>query len=297
MLKDLRCALRMLRKQPGFTLVAVLTLALGLGASSTIFTYFDAVYLRGLPVSRPDELIYVATGQKGGAYQAVSFLDYLDYRQQNDVFSDLAVYGTRGGLVGIEGEAQGVPVQLVSGNYFPLLGMQALLGRTLLPEDDSPSAAEPAVFISHNLWQQRFAGRADAVGKVIRVNFADFTVVGVAPPHFRGINRFLDIALWVPVNQRPLMVRGSRKELDARESRWIDEMVGRLRPGVSLEQAQGQLATIAGRLAGAYPKTNAGWSVAVSSEAARRRRAPFSRWQGPPWGSSCPWGSPSCCPC
>ncbi len=273
MVEDLRFALRLLRKYPGFTLVAVLTLALGLGASSTIFTYFDAAYLRGPAVSRPYELIYATAIQRGGTYSAVSNLDYLDYRQQSDAFRDLAVYGTRGGLLELEGETQSVTLQMVSGNYFPLLGVKALLGRTLLPEDDRPAGAEPAVFVSYNLWQQRLGGRADAVGQVIRLNFANFTVAGVAPPDFRGLNRFLDVAVWVPLNQRPLMLKGDRQELEARQSRWLDEMVGRLKPGASQAQAERQLATIARRLAAAYPKTNEGWNTSVSSEAERRRRA------------------------
>jgi predicted permease len=273
MLEDLRFAVRLLRKYPGFTLVAVVTLALGLGASSTVFTYFDAAYLRGLAVSRPNELIYVTTGQQGGTYTGVSNLDYLDYRQQGDAFQGLAVYGTRGGWLELEDEAQSVTLQMVSGNYFPLLGVKALLGRTLLPEDDRPSGAEPAVFVSYGLWRQRLGGRADAVGRVIRLNFANFTVVGVAPPSFRGLNRFMDVALWVPLNQRPLMLRGGRQELDARQFRWLEAMVGRLKAGASLTQAERQLGTIAQRLAEAYPKTNEGWNAAVSSEADRRRRA------------------------
>lgn len=273
MLEDLCYAVGMLRKHPGFTLVAVLTLALGLGANSTIFTYVDAAYLRALPVSRPGELVHVTTAQKGGLYTATSYQDYLDYQRQSDVFSGLAVYGTRGALLEVDGEAQGVTVQLVSGNYFSLLGVRTLMGRILLPEDDSPSAAEPAVLISHNLWQQRFGGRADIAGQVVRLNEAGFTIAGVAPPRFRGLDRFVDVAVWIPVNLRPLMVRGDRAEVDLRQSRWLDEMVGRPRPGVTLQKAEVQLATIADRLVAAYPKTNQGWGVSVAAESERRRRA------------------------
>lgn len=270
MYRDFLYALRVLWRKPWFATVAVLTLALGFGANATIFTFVDVAYLRPLAVSNPDALVHFEARTQDDLYQATSFLDYLEYRKQSDAFQDLAAVGRRGAILDVNGEAESISVRIVSGNYFYLLGAYTEIGRPISEDDDSLLATEGTVVISHNLWDKRFGRQEDILGQPIRLNGMNFTVVGVAPSNFRGLNRFVDVAAWIPLNQRPLMLGGSRTELESRGFQWL-HMVGRLRPGVNLEEAQVQVSTVTDRLSAAFPDTNRDRRMTLTSEAERWR--------------------------
>src|SRR5678816_3884859 len=176
-LKDLRYAIRSLLKQPAFTLVAVLTLALGIGINTTVFSLANSVFLRQLPVAAPQNLVWIFSNRDN----PTSYPEYLEYQQQTELFDGvLASEWVRLNL-GSNGESERVEGTFVSGNYFDVLGVKAELGRTFLPDEDKTSGASPVAVISHNLWQRRFNSDATVVGKSMVLNGVQFTIVGVAP--------------------------------------------------------------------------------------------------------------------
>ena len=253
MFRETLYAVRVLWRKPGFTLVAILTLALGFGANATIFTFVDVAYLRPLAIQDPDGIVHFEARTRDDVYQETSNPDYLEYRNQSDVFQDLAAVGRRGAILDINGEGEAIMAWHVSGNYFSMLGVDTQLGRPLTEQDDTLQATQGTVVISHSLWHRHFGGQSDVLGQSIRLNGRSFTVVGVAPPEFRGVDRFLDVSIWIPLNQRPL-IGGDLSELETRRRQWLI-LVGRLRPEVSLEAAQAQVSTITERLSVAYPDT------------------------------------------
>src|SRR5262245_23087937 len=177
LLQDLRYGVRMLLKKPGFTMLAVLSLALGIGANTSIFSLLDAVMLRSLPVWQPEQLVRLQTQRKGGRVNSnFSYPAFREYREQNQVCSGLiAYYTTPLSLSGGSDVAERVYGTLASGDYFSVLGVGAALGRTFGPADDQTPGAHPVVVISHGLWQRRFAGSRDAIGKTITLNNYEFT--------------------------------------------------------------------------------------------------------------------------
>ncbi len=269
--RDFLYALRVIRRKPGFSLVAILTLALGFGANATIFTFVDVAYLRPLAIAEPDGIVHFEASTKDELYQETSNPDYLEYRDQCDGFQDLAAVGKRGAILDVDGEAEAIMVWHVSGNYFSMLDVDTQIGRPLNEEDDSLQVTEGTVVISHNLWHRYFGGQSDVVGQPIRLNGRSLTVVGVAPPQFRGLDRFLDVSIWIPLNQRPL-IGGDRYELDTRRREWLS-LVGRLRPDVELEEAQAQVTTVTERLATAYPDTYSDRQMTLVPETERWRES------------------------
>jgi predicted permease len=265
--RDFLYALRVIWLKPSFSLVAILTLALGFGANATIFMFVDVAYLRPLAIVDPDGIVHFEARTKDDLYQEISNPDYLEYRGQSDVFQDLAAVGERGAILDVNGEAESIMAWHVSGNYFSMLGVDTQIGRPLSEEDDSLLATEGTVVISHNLWHRHFGGRSDILGQPIRLNGRSLTVVGVAPIEFRGLDRFLDVSVWIPLNQRPL-IGGDRNELEVRRRQWLT-LVGRLRPDVSLEEAQAQVTTITERLSAAYPDTYSDRKVTLVPETER----------------------------
>ena len=271
MRRDFLYALRVIWRKPSFSLVAILTLALGFGANATIFTFVDVAYLRPLAIADPDGIVHFDVRMKDQLYEATSNPDYLEYREQADAFQDLAAVGKRGAILDVNGEAESVMAWHVSGNYFSMLGVKPQIGRPLNEEDDSLQVTEGTVVISHNLWHRHFGGQPDVLGQPIRLNGRSLTVVGVAPPNFRGLDRFLDVSIWIPLNQRPL-IGGDRYELDTRRRQWLT-LVGRLSPGVSLDEAQAQVSTITERLAVSYPDTYSERKVTLVPETERWRES------------------------
>jgi putative ABC transport system permease protein len=254
LLQDLRYGARMLVKNPGFTLVAVIALALGIGATSAIFTVVNALLLRPLPYPEAEQLAMVATTMRREQVEVrrSSYPDFVDWRNQNTVFEQMAaLYSTSFSLLGA-GEPERVSGELISASYFSLLGVRAAHGRTFLPEEDHAPDAQRVAVVGHDLWQRRFGGKT-LVGKTIQLSDGNYTVVGIMPESFRGISDQAE--LWLP-----MMMASSAREADAgvlqkRRERWLSA-VARLKPGVSLQQAQTEMDTIARRLEQAYPDSN-----------------------------------------
>ncbi|HEX8073328.1 MAG TPA: ABC transporter permease [Pyrinomonadaceae bacterium] len=251
--QDVRYGLRMLWKSPGFTLVAVVALALGVGANTTIFSFVNALVLRPLAgVRASEQLVAVYTSDySSGLYGASSYPDYVDFRQQADAFQGLAAYEET--LMSVSGgaEAERLRGAYVTGNYFDVLGVNARLGRALTTADDVTPGAHPVIVISAGLWRRRFGAEASALGRQLALDGRQFTVVGVAPEEFRGLRLGAPPEFWVP------MMMNAPGALEGRGNRGLD-ITGRLKEGFTPAQAQAQLAGIAARLAAAYPDTNLG---------------------------------------
>jgi predicted permease len=260
--QDLRYGVRVIVKSPGFTLAAVLSLALGIGANTTIFTVVKALFLNPLPVEDADTLVALFTTDEknkgqGNDLLPISKPNYQDLRDQTDVFSSVAGFSFAGvSLSSGTGDPEDLPAVLVSSNYFDLLGVKPALGRTFLPEEDGAPGAHPVVVISHRLWKNRFGSDPGLIGKTIRLNNLELTMIGVAPENFRGIFTLFGADLWVPQAMHrpfvgPFILQGweDRRAL-------IFFSFGRLKPGVSLEQARAALHAAGTRLAQEYPKEN-----------------------------------------
>jgi putative ABC transport system permease protein len=262
-LQDIRYGLRVLRANPGFTLTAALSLALGIGANTSMFTLVNAALFRTLPVDKPEELAYVFSGTRDVPWSTTSYPDYVDYRDHNEVFADLAAYGEIAVSISTDESPELVRGVIASGNYFGVLGVGAIRGRTFSPSDDRVPGGHAVVVISHALWMRRFGGDASAVGRNLLINGRPYVVIGVTPPLFRGSNLLEDIDLYVPMAMQALVRPprgGFSGEMDPdllarRASGWL-AMIGRLRPGVTVDQAQAGMAAVARRLEQAYPDTN-----------------------------------------
>ena len=256
LLQDLRYGLRMLARNPGFTAVAVLSLALGIAANSTVFSMVDGMFLRPWPVKDPSRLVVVSTHPaKETGFTYSSYPDYLDIRSQASAFSDVLAYGQRGGYVSGEGQGEGVSVDVVSENYFALLGVSAALGRTFSTQPEQAVAEGHATVISYGLWQRYFGADPALPGKTIRLDGRAFTVLGVAPREFHGLEKWSLTDLWVTPRGWVTMVPGTQNEFEDRGNRWF-KPVARLQPHARLEQARAQLQTLAHRLADGFPATN-----------------------------------------
>jgi len=263
LLQDLRYGARMLMKNPGFTLIAVVTLALGIGANTAIFSLVNVVFLRQLPVTEPRQLIFGFSGTRNSPWQAISYPNYLEYRDHNRVFTGLAAYGEINVSLSSDERPDLVRGVIVTGNYFDVLGVRAVLGRTISPAEDRTPNAHPVAVISHRLWQRRFGGTAGVIGQQLLVNGHSFTVIGVAPAGFEGAELLETSDLYVPMMMQAVVrpPRGGFSGemnpdlLGRRGGGWL-RMLGRLKPGVSFEQAQASLAIIDRQLAQTWPDTN-----------------------------------------
>jgi len=249
LLQDLRYAIRTLRKSPGFTLVAVLTLALGIGVNTTIFSLVNGVMLRPLPFQDPSRLVRVweSSPSRNWAFFSMSQPNFLDYREQNCSFDRLAA--TMGFPVALtEGDApERISGLAVSPNFFATLGIRPLLGRDMLPEEGSPGGGGRVALVSRGLWQRRFGSRPDIIGSTISLDEQSYTVVGVMPTDLTWGKTHVFVPLVLDRNQP----RGDHRLT----------VIGRLKPGVTLAQAQTDLERIAKRLEETYPGTNNGWTV------------------------------------
>jgi predicted permease len=242
--QDIRYALRTLGKAPGFTAVAVLTLALGIGANTAIFTLIDQIVLRLLPARNAHELVLLTSrgrhyGNNSGG-NAISYPMYRDFREQNQVFSEmLCRYLTETSLTsGTRPER--VEAELVSGSYFQVLGVGAAVGRTFTPDDDRVPNGHPLVMLSHDYWKARFGGDPNIVGKALRLNDRSMTVIGVAQAGWNGVELGHAPKVFVPVMMAGTFLIGRSDMLIDRRSRWVNAF-GRLKPGVTREQAKASL--------------------------------------------------------
>src|SRR3954447_20341293 len=195
---DVRYALRWMRRSPGFTLIATMSLAVGIGFNTALFTVVDALLMRPLPVERPDRLVDVFTsGDDGDVYATSSYPDFLDMKRRNDVFTGMLAFSPLIGAVTIGDRSRLAIGELVTGSYFETLGVSALAGRALNDADDRPAAARATV-ISYALWAREFGASPSAVGRTIRVHGQPYTIVGVMPRVFTGMLPLPAPALWAP---------------------------------------------------------------------------------------------------
>ncbi len=253
--QDVRYALRMLAKNPGFTLIAVLTLALGIGANTAIFSVVNAVLLRPLPFENPSRLVWAWGKLPLYDRAAVCPPDFQDYRVQNDVFEHWGAVGYGSLLFNLAGNGKPEQVKgaLVTSGFFETLGAKPLLGRLLLPSDEQEMDPRVAI-LSHHLWQRKFGSDPGVIGKTLQLDGASRTVVGVLPA---DLPLFSDADLWIPAPfENPGMA--------SRRSHFL-RPIGLLKPGVSLKQAQAEMDTIAARLSKDHPDTNQGWGLRLVS--------------------------------
>ena len=256
LLRNLIYAARSLRRNPSFTVVAVLSLALGIGANTAIFSLIYAVLLRPLPVREPQRLLSVYTRYEGGhQYITSSYPDYKDFRDQTAVFSGLAAYKLEAPMsLGGDGSPEPVVGQLVTGNYFSVLGVEAARGRTFLPEEDYPFDSGAVCVLSDGLWKQRFRSDPEIVGRRVILNGYPFTVVGVLPQAFAGIMPGMAVDIWITMSMVDRMVPYPVR-MEGRGSEWL-EIVGRLKPGVTFAQVTSRLQALSNQLAEEYPNSN-----------------------------------------
>ena len=256
LLKDLRYAVRMLTKTPGVTLVAVVTLALGIGANTAIFSGVNAFIFRQLPVPEPDGLIRpVEVAEGGNISDELSYPDFVEYRNQSTSFTGLAGEDMLQVALDAEDQIDVIWGQAVSGNYFDVLHVKPSMGRAFTPEEDGAPGAHRVVVLGHSLWQRRLAADPNIVGKTLRLNNRQYQVIGVAPPSFTGSKFGLSMDFWIPIAMVEEL-EGSPNLLTSRDSHWMN-VIGRLKPGVSLSQASAEINAIATRLNQTYPDDRA----------------------------------------
>ena len=271
MIQDLRYGVRMLVKHPGFTFVAVATLALGIGANTAIFSLVNTILLRPLPVADPAQLVCVYSGNSQGAGLGLfSYPNYKDFRENNASLSGLAAHrfapmslsGMTDNAGNGERRNERIWGYLVSGNYFDVLGVKAALGRTFSPEEDQTPGAYPVVVLSHRCFERRFAADPSIVGQTITLNGHQFHVIGIAPEGFNGTELIFTPEIWVPSMMLSWVDPGAGG-LEQRESvQWFT--VGRLKPGLSVVQAQTALNALATELAREHPQTNEGMTIQLT---------------------------------
>jgi len=266
LLQDIRYGARMLLKNPGFLIVAVITLALGIGANTAIFSMVDAFLLRPLPVANPAQITVLAYQQQHGRFQTqFSLADYRDIQNQtNEVFSDVLAYQFGLDGLSVDGKADRVMTNYVTGNYFSALGLKPALGRLILPSEGAVPGADPVMVLAYSYWQTRFGGDPGIVGRKVSVDGHPITIVGVAPKGFVGVYPILSVQGYLPMGMATIAGNSS----DFMTNRQIRDVpiLARLRPGVSLQQAQAVLAVVSQRLAQEYPDANKDVSVAVFPE-------------------------------
>lgn len=267
---DLRFGLRTMRGSPLFTAVVVLTLALGIGANTTIFTVINTLLLNPLPVQKPSELVAVATIDTQKAHGAgpllpLSYMNLQDLRQKNSALTDLAGYTSILALTMSKGSgSERVFAELVTANYFETLGLQPVAGRFFLPEEDRDPGTHPVAVVGYGAWQNKLGGVSDVVGRTLRLNNMVYTVVGVAPQGFKGINAIFGPDFWIPAvmaeEVQPVQLH------NALEERSMLEFHGaaRIKPGVKMVQAEANLKTVASALEKEFPEPNQGRGIALT---------------------------------
>lgn len=254
LLNDIRYAIKMLWKNKGVTLVAVVSLALGIGANTAIFSIVNSVILRPRPVTHPEQLVELYVGRRDQPYQTASYPSYLEFRERNQVFTGLAAYNIWQFRLADAHNVEQIWGEVVSGNYFDVLGVSAFKGRTFLAEEDQVPGRNPVVVISHGLWQRRFNSDPDLIGKSITINNQPLTVIGVAPSKYSGMMRGLSSEVWVPTMMVPrLDPTKGEPMMTSRGNSWV-VMVGRLKPEITLAQARARFDLLTREMQNAYPE-------------------------------------------
>ncbi len=262
LLKDIRYGFRMLLRSPGFTAVAVISLALGIGANTAIFSIISSFLFAPLPVEEPKQLVSIfTTDTKNPGPLPVSHYNYLDFRDKTDVFTGVLAFNFAAvNLSKGAGENRQVFAEVVSGNYFDVLGVKPAQGRAFIPDEDKTPSTHPVVVLSYGSWQRDFGGDQSLVGSTISINRRDFTVIGIAPRDFEGTGLGGGPDMWIPMMMHNEVQADLAMFYDARRGLAFN-LIGRLKPGVTIQQAQAALSTLASQLEQEYPKDNEGRNV------------------------------------
>jgi putative ABC transport system permease protein len=250
--QDLRYGLRVLRKNPGFTAAAVLSLALGIGANLTIFSFVDTFFLKPIPAREPERLVNAEGSPNIPLHGYYAYPSYVQYRDHSKAFEALAAhYSTAPLNLVIDGDSRMANGAVVSANYFSMLGIQPRLGRFFLPEEDAVPDRNPVVVISYRMWQDRFNGDPAALGKELSLNGAACRIIGVAPPDFPGVLAGFPNEFWLPT----MMLRLGYRYCDALTNSgcWALQLLGRLAPGRTLAEAEAELNMLSQQFAAAFP--------------------------------------------
>jgi putative ABC transport system permease protein len=266
LIQDIRYGVRMLTRNPGFMIVAIITLALGIGANTAIFSMVDGILLRPLPVQDPAQITVLAyQQQKGNIQTQFSVADFRDIRSQSsEVFSDVAGYQLGLDGLSVDGKADRIVTDYVSGNFFPALGIKPELGRFILPSEGETLGADPVMVLAYSYWKTRFGGDPAILGRKVSVDGHPITIVGVAPRGFVGLSPLISVQGFLPLGM--LGIEGTPNDfMTNRQLRGL-LVIGRLRPGTSLQQAQASLSVIGQRLSQQYPEAEKDLSLQVYPE-------------------------------
>ncbi|HEX4945374.1 MAG TPA: ABC transporter permease [Blastocatellia bacterium] len=271
--QDLRYGVRILSKQPGFTLIAVITLALGIGANTALFSLVDKLMLQLLPVREPDSLVQLTSKSINPELQfrQSSWADFLDIRARNTVFTDLTASKAAKVNLGEGDQMERVRAELIADNYFALLGVNPLLGRSFTPGENRSPGAHPLAVLSYSLWQSRFGGAANVLGQAVRLNDLSYTIIGIAPASFRGLELDAPTDVWVPAMMLAQIEqkKPGNEWLTEREY-WLWEIYGRLKPGVTRATAEPIVDTLARQIRD-EGKQNSHLLLAAASPFSNRR--------------------------
>ena len=271
LLQDLRYAARNLRKSPAFAVFVILTLALGIGANTTVFTVINTVLLNPLPIKGASQLVAVDTLATGTALRSgqllpVSYLNLEDLRDKNQVFTNLAGYTPLMPLtLTTAAGSERIFAELVTANYFETLGLRPVMGRFFVPEEDRTPGAHAVIVIGYGAWQQRLGGAADVIGCTMRINGLVFTIAGVAPEGFKGVNAIFGPDIWVPAMMAEQLLPAQLRNALRERGEVFFHGAARLKPGVSMRLAEANLKTIAAGLEKEYPDANRGHTIALRS--------------------------------
>src|SRR5262249_41075930 len=272
LMQDLRFGFRMLRRNPGFSILAILCLTLGSGANAAVFSWIEGILFRPYPPVVHQERLLAVTGtnRSGGTFDRddVSWPDFLDLQGSTTLIDSWIAEKISGATLSIGDRAQIAGGSVVSANYFDAIGVPPVLGRTFRPEEGSGRNSHPVVVISYRLWKDRFAGDPEIIGKTQSLNSVPHTIIGVAPEGFYGTFVGYAFDFWVPTSMQEKFITPGYK-LEDRGARWIEGFV-RLKPGVTLAQAQQEISAVTRRLENDYPATNRGRGIKL-----------FPLWQTP----------------
>ncbi len=271
-MNDFRYGFRSLLHKPGFALTAITSMALGIGAIATVFSIADGLLLRPLPVPNPGNIVTVSARMPSGSYGAVSYPDFLGFRDKNRSFKGLAAYDLVpfGFAVDSKQQPSMKAGLLVSGNFFGVMKVRPTLGRTFRPEEDKTPGRNAVVVLGHDLWENELGGEPSAIGRQVELNGIKFTVIGVAPGSFTGMDQYFHPGLFVPAMMAPNLLSSDADLLTNRANRSFT-VKGRLKPGVSIGAANAEMEALAHSLAGSFPGTDLGYGAAVRSELQARR--------------------------
>jgi predicted permease len=272
LVRDLRYAGRMLAKSPGFTVVSVVSLAIGIGANCAVFSFADTLLLRPLAVPHAGDLLTVGLTGSFRDSLIASYREYVDIRDQSQSFDGLAA--TAKSTTAFSSERGAAPTlalgMLVSGNFFQVIGVDPQLGRAFRPDEDQVPGRDAVVILGHDFWERQFGGDLAVVGRTVLLNQIEFTVIGVMPPGFTGLDQYVRYQYYAPIMMWPRLIADANiRPLEARDFRGVT-IAGRLKRGVTMSQAQAELSTIAASLERAYPDVNRNRRIVVRTELQNR---------------------------